>query len=73
MIFGNYAVDTGRILVRDRITGDVADLASGDPRLVLSLRRDHIGYVSQFLRRSRGFRLWTSWPSRFSRVEWSAS
>jgi alpha-D-ribose 1-methylphosphonate 5-triphosphate synthase subunit PhnL len=50
MIFGNYAVDTGRILVRDRNTGDVADLASGDPRLVLSLRRDHLGYVSQFLR-----------------------
>jgi alpha-D-ribose 1-methylphosphonate 5-triphosphate synthase subunit PhnL len=50
MIFGNYAVDTGRILVRDRNTGDVADLATGDPRLVLSLRRDHLGYVSQFLR-----------------------
>jgi alpha-D-ribose 1-methylphosphonate 5-triphosphate synthase subunit PhnL len=50
MIFGNYAVDTGRILVRNRSTGEVADLASGDPRLVLSLRRDHIGYVSQFLR-----------------------
>jgi alpha-D-ribose 1-methylphosphonate 5-triphosphate synthase subunit PhnL len=50
MIFGNYAVDTGRILVRDRRSGDVADLAFGDPRLVLRLRRDHIGYVSQFLR-----------------------
>jgi alpha-D-ribose 1-methylphosphonate 5-triphosphate synthase subunit PhnL len=50
MIFGNYGVDRGRILVRDRSTGKVADLASGDPRLVLGLRRDHIGYVSQFLR-----------------------
>jgi alpha-D-ribose 1-methylphosphonate 5-triphosphate synthase subunit PhnL len=48
MIWGNYAVDGGRILVRD---GEgFADLASGDPRLVMRLRRDTIGYVSQFLR-----------------------
>ena len=46
MVYGNYAVDAGRILVGE--TGD--DLASGDPRLVMRLRRDRIGYVSQFLR-----------------------
>jgi alpha-D-ribose 1-methylphosphonate 5-triphosphate synthase subunit PhnL len=48
MIYGNYAVDGGQILVRQ---GDgYADLAAGDPRTVLALRRDVIGYVSQFLR-----------------------
>jgi alpha-D-ribose 1-methylphosphonate 5-triphosphate synthase subunit PhnL len=46
MVYGNYAVDAGRILVGE--AGD--DLASGDPRLVMRLRRDRIGYVSQFLR-----------------------
>ena len=46
MVYGNYAVDAGRILVG--AGGD--DLASGDPRLVMRLRRDAIGYVSQFLR-----------------------
>jgi alpha-D-ribose 1-methylphosphonate 5-triphosphate synthase subunit PhnL len=47
-VFGNYAVDAGRIWIRDgerRI-----DLASASPRTVLSLRRRVIGYVSQFLR-----------------------
>ena len=47
-VFGNYAVDAGRIWIRDgerRI-----DLASATPRTVLSLRRRVIGYVSQFLR-----------------------
>jgi alpha-D-ribose 1-methylphosphonate 5-triphosphate synthase subunit PhnL len=46
MVYGNYAVDTGRILVGE--AGE--DLASGDPRLVMRLRRERIGYVSQFLR-----------------------
>ena len=49
MIYGNYAVDRGRILVRQGL-GDWVDLASGDPRLILRIRRDTIGYVSQFLR-----------------------
>ena len=48
MLYGNYAVDAGQILVahRDR----VIDLASADPRTVLGVRRDTMGYVSQFLR-----------------------
>jgi alpha-D-ribose 1-methylphosphonate 5-triphosphate synthase subunit PhnL len=48
MIYGNYAVDGGEILVRRE--GEYADLAAGDPRTVLRLRADAIGYVSQFLR-----------------------
>jgi len=48
MIYGNYAVDSGQILIchHDQIT----DLASADARKVLSVRRDTLGYVSQFLR-----------------------
>ena len=48
MLYGNYAVDAGSILVRHR--GEVVDLANADPRTILALRRDTIGYVSQFLR-----------------------
>jgi alpha-D-ribose 1-methylphosphonate 5-triphosphate synthase subunit PhnL len=48
MVYGNYGVDAGAILLRHH--GEVVDLASADPRLVLALRRDTIGYVSQFLR-----------------------
>jgi alpha-D-ribose 1-methylphosphonate 5-triphosphate synthase subunit PhnL len=48
MLYGNYAVDEGQILVtrHDR----TVDLASAPPRAVLKLRRHVIGYVSQFLR-----------------------
>tara|TARA_R110002020_G_scaffold22367_1_gene75272 strand:+ start:329 stop:1030 length:702 start_codon:yes stop_codon:yes gene_type:complete len=48
MVYGNYGVDAGAILIRHH--GAAVDLASADPRLVLTLRRDSIGYVSQFLR-----------------------
>ena len=48
MIFGNYRCDTGRIGIRHQ--GKVIDLASAEPRQVLSVRRATIGYVSQFLR-----------------------
>jgi alpha-D-ribose 1-methylphosphonate 5-triphosphate synthase subunit PhnL len=50
MVYGNYAVDDGQILVSNGPSGEVADLAAGDPRVILGLRRDRIGYVSQFLR-----------------------
>jgi len=48
MLYGNYAVNAGQILVthKDRIV----DLASADPRTVLDVRRLTMGYVSQFLR-----------------------
>jgi alpha-D-ribose 1-methylphosphonate 5-triphosphate synthase subunit PhnL len=48
MIFGNYRCDGGRIGIRHR--GSVIDLATAEPRQVLSVRRETIGYVSQFLR-----------------------
>lgn len=48
MIYGNYAVDTGQILIRH--DGRVIDLAAADPRTVLNVRRNTLGYVSQFLR-----------------------
>lgn len=48
MLYGNYAVAGGRILVRHR--GEMVDLASADPRAVIAMRRETIGYVSQFLR-----------------------
>jgi alpha-D-ribose 1-methylphosphonate 5-triphosphate synthase subunit PhnL len=48
MIFGNYRCDGGRIGIRHQ--GEVIDLATAEPREVLSVRRSTIGYVSQFLR-----------------------
>lgn len=48
MMFGNYRCDGGRIGIRHQ--GNVIDLAKAEPREILSVRRDTIGYVSQFLR-----------------------
>ena len=48
MIFGNYRCEGGRIGIRHQ--GTVIDLATAEPRQVLSVRRSTIGYVSQFLR-----------------------
>jgi alpha-D-ribose 1-methylphosphonate 5-triphosphate synthase subunit PhnL len=48
MMFGNYRCDGGRIGVRHE--GELIDLASAEPRKILSVRRKTIGYVSQFLR-----------------------
>ncbi|WP_411034902.1 phosphonate C-P lyase system protein PhnL [Shinella sp. BYT-45] len=48
MVYGNYAVDSGQILVEH--DGRLVDLASADPRTVLAVRRGTLGYVSQFLR-----------------------
>ncbi|MES2028797.1 MAG: phosphonate C-P lyase system protein PhnL [Pseudomonadota bacterium] len=48
MIFGNYRCDGGTIGVRHN--GDIVDIATAEPRQVLNVRRDTIGYVSQFLR-----------------------
>ncbi len=48
MIYGNYRCDEGTILVQ---AGDErVDVAKALPRRVIRLRRDTIGYVSQFLR-----------------------
>ena len=48
MIFGNYRCDGGRIGIRH--DGALLDLAKAEPSDVLRVRRDTIGYVSQFLR-----------------------
>ena len=48
MLYGNYRVDSGQILVSHQ--GRIVDLATAQPRLVLAVRRDTLGYVSQFLR-----------------------
>ncbi|WP_291859517.1 phosphonate C-P lyase system protein PhnL [Bradyrhizobium sp.] len=48
MIFGNYRCDGGCIGIRHQ--GALVDLASAEPRQILSVRRATIGYVSQFLR-----------------------
>jgi alpha-D-ribose 1-methylphosphonate 5-triphosphate synthase subunit PhnL len=48
MIFGNYRCDGGRIgILHD---GAMIDIASAEPRDILSVRHSTIGYVSQFLR-----------------------
>jgi alpha-D-ribose 1-methylphosphonate 5-triphosphate synthase subunit PhnL len=48
MIFGSYRCDRGKILVHHG--GAATDVASAAPRQILALRRDTVGYVSQFLR-----------------------
>ncbi|MBY0335479.1 MAG: phosphonate C-P lyase system protein PhnL [Acetobacteraceae bacterium] len=47
-LYGNYGSDDGRIRLRHR--GALLDLAAADPRLVREVRRETLGYVSQFLR-----------------------
>jgi alpha-D-ribose 1-methylphosphonate 5-triphosphate synthase subunit PhnL len=48
MIFGNYRCDDGRIAIRH--DGEVIDIARAQPREILRVRRQTVGYVSQFLR-----------------------
>ncbi|TKT73554.1 phosphonate C-P lyase system protein PhnL [Afipia massiliensis] len=48
MIFGNYSCNHGRIAVRH--DGALVDIATAQPRDILRVRRQTIGYVSQFLR-----------------------
>jgi len=44
MVYGNYLAASGRILIGD------LDVARAAPREILALRREVLGYVSQFLR-----------------------
>lgn len=48
MLYGNYSVDDGQIIVQHE--NGLIDLATASPRTVLAIRRHTIGYVSQFLR-----------------------
>lgn len=47
-LYGNYRAEAGRILIRHH--GEMVDIAAADPRIVLSVRHESLGYVSQFLR-----------------------
>ena len=48
MVFGSYRCDHGQIVVRQG--GRQTDVASASPRHILGLRKNTVGYVSQFLR-----------------------
>lgn len=48
MIYGNYRCDDGQILVT--VGEEIINVAGAEPRMILHLRKDMIGYVSQFLR-----------------------
>jgi alpha-D-ribose 1-methylphosphonate 5-triphosphate synthase subunit PhnL len=48
MLYGNYGVDEGQILMEH--DGRLVNLADAEPRTVLEVRRTTLGYVSQFLR-----------------------
>jgi alpha-D-ribose 1-methylphosphonate 5-triphosphate synthase subunit PhnL len=47
-LYGNYRAESGHILIRHR--GAMVDLATTDPRTILAVRHETLGYVSQFLR-----------------------
>ncbi|MGP4806090.1 phosphonate C-P lyase system protein PhnL [Agrobacterium cavarae] len=48
MLYGNYAIDSGQILIKH--DGQMVDIGSAAPRTVLEVRHRSLGYVSQFLR-----------------------
>lgn len=48
MVYGNYCADQGQIIVSHR--GKLIDLVTADPRTIMAVRQETIGYVSQFLR-----------------------
>lgn len=47
-LYGNYRADGGRVMVRHH--GAMVDIVRADARTILALRRETLGYVSQFLR-----------------------
>ena len=47
-LYGNYRAGGGHIYVRHH--GEMVDIAAAPPRTVVEVRRDTLGYVSQFLR-----------------------
>ena len=49
MIYANYRVNAGSITVRSA-EGALVDVTQATPRVLVQLRRDTVGYVSQFLR-----------------------
>lgn len=49
LIYANYRATSGQIEVR-QANGQVLDLTQASPRELVRMRRDTVGYVSQFLR-----------------------
>lgn len=47
-LYGNYLVDDGEILINHR--GTEIDIAKALPEQILAIRRETLGYVTQFLR-----------------------
>jgi alpha-D-ribose 1-methylphosphonate 5-triphosphate synthase subunit PhnL len=47
-LYGNYLVDRGEILIRHQ--GGMIDLVNAPAEMVMEIRRETLGYVSQFLR-----------------------
>ena len=47
-LYGNYRAEAGAINVYHH--GQIIDIAAADPRTVIAIRHDTLGYVSQFLR-----------------------
>jgi alpha-D-ribose 1-methylphosphonate 5-triphosphate synthase subunit PhnL len=47
-LYGNYRAESGSIEVRHR--NQTIDIATADPRTILQVRHETLGYVSQFLR-----------------------
>jgi alpha-D-ribose 1-methylphosphonate 5-triphosphate synthase subunit PhnL len=47
-LYGNYRAESGTILIR--LAGGMIDIAAADPRTILAVRHETLGYVSQFLR-----------------------
>ena len=47
-LYGNYRAESGTIMVRHG--GGMVDIATADPRTILAVRHETLGYVSQFLR-----------------------
>ncbi|HET6194889.1 MAG TPA: phosphonate C-P lyase system protein PhnL [Acetobacteraceae bacterium] len=47
-LYGNYRAESGRVLIRHN--NEMVDLATADPRTILAVRHETLGYVSQFLR-----------------------
>jgi alpha-D-ribose 1-methylphosphonate 5-triphosphate synthase subunit PhnL len=47
-LYGNYRAEGGSILIRHH--SEMVDIAAADPRTILAVRHETLGYVSQFLR-----------------------
>jgi alpha-D-ribose 1-methylphosphonate 5-triphosphate synthase subunit PhnL len=47
-LYGNYRAESGSIQIRHQ--GATIDIANADPRTILAVRHQTLGYVSQFLR-----------------------